>query len=121
MLAMASGAQSGPAASGGPVKTSTINFPFCPDVTKYEKLAKVGQGTFGEVYKARDRENGKLVALKKVRMENEKEGFPMTALREIRILQLLNHENVIDLVEVCRSRATPYNRERGSIYLVFDF
>ncbi|CAI8025613.1 Cyclin-dependent kinase 9 [Geodia barretti] len=44
-------------------------------------------------------------------MENEK--FPMTALREIRILQLLNHENVINLVE--------YNRERGSIFLVFDF
>ncbi|CAI8025615.1 Cyclin-dependent kinase 9 [Geodia barretti] len=87
--------------------------PFCPDVAKYEKLTKVGQGTFGEVYKARDRESGKIVALKKVRMENEKEGFPMTALREIRILQLLNHENVINLVE--------YNRERGSIFLVFDF
>ena len=37
-------------------------------------------------------------------MENEKEGFPMTALREIRILQLLKHENVMELIEICRSR-----------------
>lgn len=38
-------------------------------------------------------------------MENEKEGFPMTALREIRILQLLKHENVMELIEICRSRS----------------
>ena len=84
-------------------------------------MAKVGQGTFGEVFKAKDRKTGRLVALKKVRMENEKEGFPMTALREIRILQLLNHENITNLVEICRTKATPYNRDRGSIYLVSDF
>ena len=41
------GQGAGQGAGGGPVKASTINFPFCPDVTKYEKLAKVGQGTFG--------------------------------------------------------------------------
>lgn len=65
-------------------------YPFCPDVGKYEKLMKVGQGTFGEVFKARDRSSHRLVALKKILMENEKEGFPITALREIRILQASN-------------------------------
>ncbi|XP_043547476.1 cyclin-dependent kinase 9-like [Chiloscyllium plagiosum] len=54
-------------------------------------------------------------------MENEKEGFPITALREIKILQLLKHENVVNLIEICRTKATQYNRYKGSIYLVFDF
>lgn len=103
------------------MKASALNFPFCPEISKYEKMAKVGQGTFGEVFKARNRKTNQIVALKKVRMENEKEGFPMTALREIRILQLLNHDNIVNLVEICRAKATPYNREKGSIYLVFDF
>ncbi|XP_040463156.1 cyclin-dependent kinase 9-like isoform X1 [Falco naumanni] len=104
--------------------------PFCDEVSKYEKLAKIGQGTFGEVFKARHRQTGKRVALKKVLMENEegvtaaawqKKGFPITALREIKILQLLKHENVVNLIEICRTKASPYNRCKGSIYLVFDF
>ena len=51
-------------------------------VDKYEKIAKIGQGTFGEVFKARSRSDPKkIVALKKVLMDNQKEGFPITALR----------------------------------------
>ncbi|KAL2298015.1 hypothetical protein Nmel_016976 [Mimus melanotis] len=102
-----------------------VECPFCDEVSKYEKLAKIGQGTFGEVFKAKHRQTGKKVALKKVLMENEKEGFPITALREIKILQLLKHENVVNLIEICRTKGTfqasPYNRCKGSIYLVFDF
>lgn len=96
-------------------------YPFCDEVTKYEKLAKIGQGTFGEVFKARHRTTKKIVALKKVLMENEKEGFPITALREIKILQLLKHENVVKLIEICRTKATHYNRCKSTFYLVFDF
>lgn len=59
--------------------------------------------------------------MKKVLMENEKEGFPITALREIRILQLLKHENVVSLIEICRTKATQFNRYRSTFYLVFDF
>ena len=98
------------------------DFPFCEEVSKYEKQAKIGQGTFGEVFKARDKRNKqKIVALKKVLMENEKEGFPITALREIRILQLLRHENIVNLIEICRTKATPINRHKSTFYLVFDF
>ena len=46
----------------------------------------------------------KLVALKKVLTDNEKEGFPITALREIKILQVLNHENIVRLIEICTSK-----------------
>lgn len=44
--------------------------------------------------------SGDLVALKKVRLENEKEGFPITAVREIKILRQLNHKNIIKLQEI---------------------
>lgn len=59
--------------------------------------------------------------MKKVLMDNEKEGFPITALREIRILQLLKHENVVNLIEICRTKATQHNRYRSTFYLVFEF
>merc|ERR1719384_1978396 len=99
-----------------------FDFPYCEEVSKYEKQAKIGQGTFGEVFKARDRKNkNKVVALKKVLMENEKEGFPITVLREIRILQLLRHENIVNLIEICRTKASQYNRYKSTFYLVFDF
>lgn len=41
-----------------------------------------------------------MVALKKVRLENEKEGFPITAVREIKILKQLNHKNIVNLKEI---------------------
>jgi len=70
---------------------------------------------------ARCRETGDIVALKKVRMDNEKEGFPITAIREIKILKKLRHVNVIDLKEIVTSKATDSNGQKGSIYLVFEY
>lgn len=100
----------------------SCRYPFCRDVSQYEFMTKIGQGTFGEVFKARSKTNkSKIVALKKVLMENEREGFPITALREIRILQLLNNENVVSLLEICRDTAKSANKYRSTFYLVFEF
>jgi cyclin-dependent kinase 12/13 len=58
---------------------------------------------------------GEVVALKKVRLENEKEGFPITAVREIKILRQLSHSNVIRLYEVItsRSNAAEFRQNNG--------
>lgn len=60
------------------------------------------------------------MALKKIRMKNEKEGFPVTAIREIKLLRDLHHENVIDLREVVSSKEEDKGR-KGDIYIVFEF
>jgi len=73
------------------------------------------------VYKAKEKETGEIVALKKVRMDNEKEGFPITAIREIKILKEMRNDHIIRLKEIVVSRATDYNKGKGSIYLVMDF
>lgn len=58
---------------------------------------------------------GAMVALKKVRLENEKEGFPITAVREIKILRQLNHPNVVKLFEIVTDKqdATEFKTDRG--------
>ena len=62
----------------------------------YQKLEKLGEGTFGVVHKAKHIETGEVVALKKMRLEDEEDGVPATALREIAILRELKHPNVIE-------------------------
>ena len=62
---------------------------------RYQKIDKVGEGTYGVVYKARDKETGGIVAMKKIRLEGDDEGVPSTAIREISILKELQHENIV--------------------------
>lgn len=66
----------------------------------FEFLNLVGVGSYGVVFKARDKQNGQLFALKKIKTESQRDGFPVTALREIKILQSLHHENVVSLREM---------------------
>jgi len=96
-----------------------FDFPHCDPVEKYDKICRIGKGTFGEVFKAKHRITKREVALKKILMENEHEGFPITAIREIRILKLLKSENIVNLIEVCRS--TEQSNGKAISYLVFDF
>ncbi|KAJ7700132.1 kinase-like domain-containing protein [Mycena rosella] len=79
----------------------------------YHIVSQVGEGTFGKVYKAQNTVTKLYVALKRIRMESEKEGFPVTAMREIKLLQSLRHENVVRLYEMMVSN--------GSVYMVFEY
>ncbi|XP_075474287.1 cyclin-dependent kinase C-1-like isoform X3 [Primulina tabacum] len=95
----------------------------------FEKLEQIGEGTYGQVYMAKEKDTGEIVALKKIRMDNEKEGFPITAIREIKILKKLEHENVIKLKEIVTSpgreavgQGNPDgSKYKGSIYMVFEY
>jgi hypothetical protein len=90
--------------------TSIAPPPAPPPTELYERLVQVGEGTYGKVYKARNVETGGLVALKRIRMEAERDGFPVTAVREIKLLQSLRHPNVVELVEmlVAKGERSPH-------------
>lgn len=62
---------------------------------KYQKLEKIGEGTYGVVYKAKNRVSEEIVALKRIRLEAEDEGIPSTAIREISLLKELRHPNIV--------------------------
>jgi cyclin-dependent kinase 5 len=70
---------------------------------KYEKLGKIGEGTYGTVYKAKNTETHAIVALKMVRLDDEDEGVPSSALREICLLKELRHPNIVMLYDVVHS------------------
>lgn len=57
-------------------------------------------GTYGVVFKAKDKRTGEIVALKKVKMENEQNGFPITSLREINLLLKSRHKNIVNVKEI---------------------
>jgi len=80
---------------------------------KIEKNGNCGQGTYGVVYKAKDKQTDVIVALKRIRLEVEDEGIPSTTLREISVLRQLDHPNIVKLNDVIQSE--------GRLYLVFEF
>ncbi|KIK70229.1 hypothetical protein GYMLUDRAFT_34719 [Collybiopsis luxurians FD-317 M1] len=94
-------------------------FEGCGLKSDYEMTTKLGEGTFGEVHKAIQKATGKLVALKRILMHNEKEGMPVTALREIKILKALRHECIIDILDMFVVHST--EKEPMSVYMVFPY
>ncbi|KAF4381420.1 hypothetical protein G4B88_029775 [Cannabis sativa] len=85
----------------------------------FEKLEKVGEGTYGKVYKARDKVTGKIVALKKTRLHEDEEGVPPTTLREVSILRMLSRDpHIVRLMDVKQG----FNKEGKTVlYLVFEY
>ncbi|KAJ3693691.1 hypothetical protein LUZ60_009171 [Juncus effusus] len=96
----------------------------------FNKLDQIGEGTYGQVFMAKEKRTGEIVALKKIRMDNEKEGVPITAIREIKILSKLQHENVIHLKEIVTSpgpekdekgKQVAAKKFKGDIFMVFEY
>ncbi|GAB2300486.1 Cell division control protein 2 D [Dionaea muscipula] len=85
----------------------------------FEKLEKVGEGTYGKVYRARERATGKIVALKKTRLHEDEEGVPPTTLREVSLLRMLSRDpHVVKLMDVKQGQ----NKEGKTVlYLVFEY
>ncbi|XP_073065872.1 probable serine/threonine-protein kinase At1g09600 isoform X1 [Primulina eburnea] len=81
----------------------------------FEKLDKIGQGTYSSVYRARDLETEKIVALKKVRFVNMDPDSVRFMAREILILRRLDHPNIMKLEGLVTSRVS------GNLYLVFEY
>ncbi|KAG7200009.1 hypothetical protein KM043_014430 [Ampulex compressa] len=79
----------------------------------FVKIEKIGEGTYGVVYKGKHKKTGEIVAMKKIRLESDDEGIPSTAIREISLLKELTHPNVVSLVDVLM--------EESRLYLIFEY
>jgi serine/threonine protein kinase len=80
---------------------------------RYTRFEVRGHGAYGVVYKGKDIETDKIVAIKKIKIESEQEGIPGTALREISLLREINHPNIVPLLDVVA--------EDKKLFLIFEF
>lgn len=86
---------------------------------QYEKVEKIGEGTYGVVYKARDKVTNETIALKKIRLEQEDEGVPSTAIREISLLKEMQHSNIVKYNDD-DVNYIPFSNNIGELTLLFD-
>lgn len=87
----------------------------CRSVESFEYLNKIDEGAYGVVYRARDKNTDEIVAIKKLKLDKEKEGFPITALRELSTLISLKHDNIVNVKEVV------YGSSLDKIYVVMEY
>lgn len=83
------------------------------NIGNFQRIEKIGEGTYGVVYKAKDVNTQKYVALKRIRLDSETEGVPSTAIREISLLKDLQHHSVVELFDVAIMDS--------SIYMIFEY
>ena len=86
-------------------QSALLRFPVgewgpCRHVDNFEKLNHIEEGSYGWVSRAKDISTGEIVALKKLKLDNAPDGFPVTGLREIQTLLEARHQNVVYLREV---------------------
>ncbi|PGH31258.1 CMGC/CDK protein kinase [[Emmonsia] crescens] len=83
-----------------------------PQRSSFQRLEKLGEGTYATVYKGRNRQTGEMVALKEIHLDSE-EGTPSTAIREISLMKELKHENILSLYDIIHTE--------NKLMLVFEF
>ncbi|KAI6219000.1 Cyclin-dependent kinase-like 1 [Aphelenchoides fujianensis] len=101
-----------PQSAPNSARPSAIPQPKMLLLDKYEKLAKIGEGSYGTVFKCRTKGTGQMVAIKKFLESEEDPAIKKIALREIRMLRQLKHPNLVNLIEV-------FKRHR-KIHMVFE-
>ncbi|XP_071109573.1 cyclin-dependent kinase 11B-like [Haliotis cracherodii] len=87
----------------------------CRSVEEFSCLNRIEEGTYGVVYRAKDKKTNEIVALKRLKMEKEKEGFPITSLREINTLLKAQHYNIVTVREIV------VGSNMDKIYIVMDY
>ncbi|RXG51582.1 Cyclin-dependent kinase 11B, partial [Armadillidium vulgare] len=87
----------------------------CRSVDEFECLNRIEEGTYGVVYRAREKSTNEIVALKRLKMEKEKEGFPITSLREVNTLLKGQHDNIVTVREIV------VGSNMDKIYIVMDY
>ncbi|MES1919025.1 cyclin-dependent protein serine/threonine kinase activity [Bonamia ostreae] len=90
---------------------------FKQEIKSSRRIKKIGEGTYGAVFKT-ESPTGMNVALKKINLENEHEGFPITALREIKMLKAIRHPNIISLLDVIPVHT---GGRRPDFHLIFEY
>ena len=92
-----------------------IGYGACRSVDEFEKVKRLGEGTYGVVYEGIDKKSKERVALKKIRVEKEIDPLSLATFREIHTLMKANHRNIVKLKEMAVGRSI------GKIYLVMEF
>jgi serine/threonine protein kinase len=89
----------------------------CRSVGDFKKVNRIGEGTYGYVYRAINRKTSEVVALKRIILHNEsQDGFPLTSLREVKVLRMCqNHPNIVKLFEVV------VGTKRDAVFLLFEY
>ncbi|MEW5307549.1 MAG: hypothetical protein WDW36_009937 [Sanguina aurantia] len=99
-------------------RTSAPAVAQCRDISLYEKMNRIEEGTYGVVYKARNLQTGQVCALKRLKMERENNGFPVTSVREINILLKLQHPNIVKVHEVVMGKPGSGDND---IFMVMEY
>jgi cyclin-dependent kinase 12/13 len=85
-------------------------------IAHYERIEQIGEGTYGQVYRARCKDTDQIVALKKIRVHHGGYwGMPPTVIREIKILKRLRHPNLVQMVEVVSSKGVEHLDEDDEV------